>query len=429
MRTVIRDSWLLVSSVLIAIGLLSGSIVIVSLGVLVLGTGAAARLWSRLSLEEVVLTRELSEHRVYVGETVRVQLTLENRKPLPVPWIEVQTGMPRGMPVIDARTHIGASGSPVLERNTSLGRRDRIEWPITLRAIHRGYFRVGPSRLRSGDIFGFFEREVVTGAPADGIVVYPRTYALPDLGLDSARPFGEQRGGNRIYEDPSRVIGIRDYEPGDTMRRIDWKATARVQRLQSRVYEPSRTQSVVVALNIPTFEQQWQGSDPLLLERGVSLAASLARAAYEGGSAVGLIANGSFPDADRPIRIGASSHPQQLNHVLEALAMVTAFTTSRMSAELEDHRRALPAGATVVLVAAVMNEDLAASLQRLRTAGHFVHVVKTSHAPWRIPIDPIRVSELATIMEAHEAELERQGLLVDRGDEAAAAALGMRVPA
>lgn len=429
MRTVIRDSWLFVSSVLIAIGLLSGSIVIVSLGVLVLGTGGAARLWSRLSLEEVVLTRELSEHRVYVGETVDVKLTLENRKPLPVPWIEVQTGMPRGMPVVDARTHIGATGAPVLERQTSLGRRDRIEWPVTLRAIHRGYFRVGPSRLRSGDIFGFFEREVVTGFPADGIVVYPRTYALPDLGLDSARPFGEQRGGNRIFEDPSRVIGIRDYQPGDTMRRIDWKATARTTRLQSRIYEPSRTQSVVVALNIPTFEQQWQGSDPLLLERGISLAASLARAAYEEGSAVGLIANGSFPDADRPIRIGASNHPQQLNRVLEALAMVTAFTTSRMSRELEDHRHALPAGATVVLVAAVMNEDLAASLQRLRGAGHFVHVVKTSRTPWELSLAPIRVSELATIMEAHEAELERQGLSVDRGGEAAEAALGMRVTA
>ncbi|MEX2228317.1 MAG: DUF58 domain-containing protein [Dehalococcoidia bacterium] len=429
MRTVIRDSWLFVSSVLISIGLLTGSIVIVSLGVLVLGTGGAARLWSRLALAEVVLTREVSEHRVYVGETVEVKLTLENRKLLPVPWIEIQTGMPRGMPVIDARTHIGATGAPVLERNTSLGRRDRVEWPVTLRAIHRGYFRVGPSRLRSGDIFGFFEREAVMGWPPDAIVVYPRTYALPDLGLDSARPFGEHRGGNRMYEDPSRVIGIRDYQPGDTMRRIDWKATARTGRLHSRIYEPSRTQSVIVALNIPTFEQQWQGSDPLLLERGVSLAASLARAAYEEGSAIGLIANGSFPDADRPIRIGASSHPQQLNRVLEALAMVTAFTTSRMAFELEDHRHALPAGATVVLVAAVMNEDVAASLQRLRSGGHFVHVVKTSRAPWRVRLDSIRVSELATIMEAHEAELERQGLPVDRGGEAAEAALGMRVTA
>src|SRR5690606_35165350 len=138
------------------------------------------------------------------------------------------------------------------------------------------------------------------------------------LGLDSARPFGEQRGGNRIFEDPSRVVGVRDYIAGDPLKRIDWNATARVGRLQSRLYEPSRTQAVVVALNIPTFARTWQGSDPVLLERGISVAASLARAAFEDGHALGMLANGSFPDADRPIRIGAGSSPDQLNRVLEA---------------------------------------------------------------------------------------------------------------
>ncbi len=94
---------------------------------------------------------------------------------------------------------------------------DRLEWPLELRAVRRGYFRVGPTRLRSGDLFGFFDREEEAGRPVDGVVVYPHVYALGDLGFDSARPFGEQRGGARIYEDPSRVIGVRDYQPGDPM--------------------------------------------------------------------------------------------------------------------------------------------------------------------------------------------------------------------
>ena len=158
-----------------------------------------------------------------------------------------------------------------------LGRRDRLEWPVTLDAVRRGYYRVGPTRLRSGDIFGFFEREEEVGRPVDGIVVYPVVYPLPDLGLDSARPFGERAGGSRIFEDPVRVVGVRDYVAGDPLKRVDWNATARVGRLQSRLYEPSRTQSVVVALNISTMEFSWQGSDPALLERNVVVAASGAR--------------------------------------------------------------------------------------------------------------------------------------------------------
>jgi uncharacterized protein (DUF58 family) len=429
MRALIAESWLLTSSVLIGLGMVTGSIVVVSIGVLLLGTGGAARLWSRLSLEGVVAERSVAEHRVYVGETVAVKLTIENRKAIPVPWLDVQFTLPRGMQVVDARTHLGTAGSVVLHRSTSLGRRDHLEWPVTLRAVRRGYFRVGPTRLRSGDIFGFFEREVIAGLPPEGIVVYPRAYALADLGLDSARPFGELRGGNRIYEDPSRVIGVRDYRPGDPMKRIDWKATARVQRLQSRLYEPSRQQAVVIALNIPTFEQPWQGADPVLLERGVAVAASLARAAADEGSAVGLVANGSFQDADRPIRIGASSHPLQLNRIFEALAMITSFTTSRMSRELEDQQHALPVGATLVVVAAVMTDDLAASLLRLRGEGHLVHVVKTSRTPWRAELGPIRVSEVFAPMEAYEADAAREGMPIASLDEDTAAALGMRATA
>ena len=408
MRSLVSEAWLLVSAVLALIGFSAGSIPLIVLGAMIFSTGGIARLWSRIALAQVVYRRTLSEHRVFVGETVEATLIIENRKTLPVPWMELRETLPRGMPTLGVRTSPGSeAGSQVLARATALGRQDHLEWPITLQAVRRGYYRVGPTRLRSGDIFGFFEREEETGRPVDSIVVYPLTYPLPDLGLDSARPFGEYRGGNRIYEDPSRVIGVREYQPGDAMKRIDWYATARIGRLQSRLYEPSREQSVIVALNIPTFEVTWQGSDPVLLERGVAVAASIARWAADGGLALGLVANGSFADADRTIRIGAGRGPDRLSRVLEALAMITAFTTSNMAGDLEDPSYPLPAGATVVVVAAVMPEDLAATLLRLRDRGHFVAVVQTSAAIWDRSLHPIPVVSVAAAMAALEAEPDR----------------------
>src|SRR5690606_7036264 len=120
------------------------------------------------------------------------------------------------------------------------------------------------------------------------------------------------------------------------MRRIDWYATARLGRLQSRVYEPSRSQALVLALNIPTDEEVWRSPNPVSLERAVSIGASTARWASEHIFAVGVIANGSFPDAPRTIRLGAGNSPQQLNAFLEALAVVSDFTTIEMSRALED---------------------------------------------------------------------------------------------
>ncbi len=404
MRVLIEDSWLLASSILIGIGLLASSPLVIILGMLVLGASTAGRLWARVSLEEVYFTRALSERRLFVGETAELRLTLENRKGLPVPWIEVREQLPRDLPLVGAKMQSsGTPGRAILQRNTALGRHDRLEWPVTFRAVQRGYYRIGPTRLRSGDIFGFFDREEIVPALAERLVVYPHTYSMPELGLDSARPFGELRGGNRIFEDPSRVVGVRDYQPGDPMKRIDWNATARVQRLQSRLYEPSRAQSIVVALNVGTFQHSWQGTDPVLLERGVSVAASVARWAAEADLAVGLIANGAFPGQGRPIRIGVGQHPDRLNRILEALAAVSAFTMSSLARELEGASTgALPAGSTVVVIAAVMPDELAATLLRLRGDGHYVHVVKTSEREWDANLGRIAVNDVSAFMTSQE---------------------------
>ena len=415
MRTLMTQSWLLVTLVLAGAGFAAESVTLVSIAALVFGTGGAARLWARLSLDRVTFNRRVSERRVFVGESVDVRLAVENGKTLPVPWLELRETLPRGMPA-SAKTNIGhAANTQVLSRSTSLAGNDRIEWPVTLRAVHRGYFRVGPGRLRSGDLFGFFEREEPVGSPADVVIVYPRTYTLADLGLDSARPFGDLRGGNRIFEDPSRVAGVRDYEPGDAMRRVDWYATARLGRLQSRLYEPSRSQSLVIALNIPTFEHSWQGSDPVLLERGIAVAASVARWASEEHYAVGLVANGSFPDADRTIYLGAGRRPDQVNRILEALATVTAFTTSAMSTALEDPRHPIPGGATVVVVAAVMPDELAGTLNRLRAEGHRVHVLKTSPGAWQAPLDRVPVTDVSGTMAVLEHEAIEAGIMAVPG--------------
>lgn len=404
MRSVFRESWVSATIVLLLLGFAAESVPLLGLGVLVFGTGGIARLWARVSLEDVHYERILRERRLFLGETVDVRLRLANRKRLPLPWIEVREYLPEATPVTGGHTTpSGVPGTVLFNRSTSLGAHEQLEWPLTLHTQERGFFRLGPAHLRSGDLFGIFEREE-TVRGTDSVVVYPRTYPLQDLGIVSARPFGDRSGGQRIFEDPVRVVGVRDYFPGDPLKRVDWNATARMGRLQSRLYEPSRTQAVVIALNISTMDQSWLGYDPVLLERNVVVAASFARAAFEEHAAVGLVANGSFPDADRAIRIGAGSRSDQLVRVLEALAMIAPFTISSLAAELERPGHALPAGATVVVVAGLMPPDLAATLQRLRGEGHGIHVVKTSSGEWDTPLAPIRVTEIEPVMRSLEAE-------------------------
>ena len=123
------------------------------------------------------------------------------------------------------------------------------------------------------------------------LLVYPRMVPLTALGLPADRPFGEYRALRRLAEDPLRMNGARAYAPGDTLRTIHWKATARRGELHTKTFDAAAAQPLALFLNVNTFEQIWEGVDPDLLEYAISATASIARWAWERGQPVGLYAN------------------------------------------------------------------------------------------------------------------------------------------
>ena len=378
----LRNAWLPLGLTLIVGGLAGGSGAVLALGVFVLLAGGLARLWSDRSLDRVEFERLLPESRAFPGEQLRLTYRLTNRKLIPLPRLELRDQLPESLS--PPELHLPPSGAPRTSqytRTTHLGWYERTAWSLDLPCPERGYYRLGPARLRSGDGFGLFTNQREEPGTA-GVVVYPRTLSLPELGLPAARPLGERKGGQRTFEDPLRIAGVRDYQPGDPIRRIDWKATARRGQLQSRVYEPSTAQHLIVALNVDTLEHPWQGHVPELLEAAIVVAASIARWAYEARNAVGLLANGSLPESDRPISIRPGRAPDQLARILEALGGIGPITMTSLAALLERESHALPLGATLAVVAAVMPEPLAATLRRLRDSGQQVVVLALVGDDW-----------------------------------------------
>src|SRR5204863_9822905 len=96
---------------------------------------------------------------------------------------------------------------------------------------------------------------------------------------------------HRLYEDPTRIGGVRPYEAGDPMNRVHWRATARTGQLHSKVYEPSSLTGATVLLDFHKAGYPRRG-EPHRSELAVTAAASLANAVYEMGQQIGLITNG-----------------------------------------------------------------------------------------------------------------------------------------
>jgi uncharacterized protein (DUF58 family) len=334
-----------------------------------------AWLWNRLVLQRVEYTREFATPRVFVGEQARLAVAVTNHKSLPVPWLRVEDAFPDSLSLIDRELKpSSAPGKTLLSHLVTLGPHERVRWTYEIDCTQRGFYFFGPVDMQSGDVFGFFARRKRLRAPTR-LIVYPRVRPLHELGFPGKDPFGELRTVRHIVEDPTHTVGIREYRPEDAIKRVHWKASARQGDLQVKVYEPTITQQLVVFLNVASFPKTWMGVIPERQEQAISVAASVAQHTVQRRFAVGLIANGSVPRSDQPIRVLPSRAPDQLTRVLEALAAVSGYATNDIEKLLAAQSTRLALGATLVVVTTVVTDDLLAQLLRLRDAGRRLALV------------------------------------------------------
>jgi uncharacterized protein (DUF58 family) len=337
--------------------------------------------WNRHSVDHVVYQRALGERRAFPGEVVDLTLRVTNQKLLPLGWLLVEDQWSLALPLEEGSLFPSATGQMGFFRSAfSIRWFERVTRHYRVRCTRRGFYPFGPVRLRSGDIFGLFQEDQ-TQEHLDWLIVYPQVLPLEALGFPLKEPFGEAKATWRIFEDPVRAVGVRDYQPEDSFRDVHWKATARRQDLQVKVYEPTASHNLVIFLNVATFVKHWHGVDPGLLERAIGVAASIASHAVEERYIVGLIANGSIPHSDQPIKVLPSRRPDQLARLLEALAAVTSFATSSIDTLLMAESRSLPWGSTLVVVTSVMTDALQATLLRLHDVGRRLVLVSLEDRP------------------------------------------------
>ena len=332
--------------------------------------------WRRYCLRDVEYRRFLSHDRAFPGETIELRVQAVNRKLLPLPWLEIEDEVPAELDVQGGRSFPSYKAQrSELHNLFSLRWYEQVSRRYRVECAARGYYQFGPARLHSGDIFGFFARE--TAAPAvDHLLVYPRIVPLEELGLPSKQPMGARRAPRWMLEDPVRLAGVREYTPGDSLRRIHWKATARTNRLQVKLLEPSTSLDLLLFLNVGTVIPEWRGNVPTLLEEAVTVAASLASHYFERGCRLGLYVNTSIPGSDQQVKLPPGGDPEQLTRILESLAKVGGFATISMERFLQRESRALPWGATILLVSAATSEEALAALLRLKRAGHRAALVQ-----------------------------------------------------
>lgn len=396
--------WYYTAIAVVLIGLVFRQPLLLLLGLLALFILLVADIWAKYCMRDVRYKRELSEERVLFGEEITLSLSIENAKLLPLPWLEIEEIVPHDLYFSDSNLRVSmSSNSFLLESLFSLRWYERVTRRYSVRCVARGVHAFGPTTMRSGDVFGFQSRQEAL-ANRQYLLVYPMVVPLARFSLPARHPFGEYNAPRRMLEDPSRVVGVRDYMYGDDLRRVHWKATARTMQLQSKLYQPTTTYTLVLFLNVAMQLDVYYGIHPELQELAICVAASVANWALDEGLAVGLFANTTMfmPELGmsqptrqddstekttsiesmvaeqlkrRRIHLPPSSNEEQRRRIMETLARIQSYFGTPFEDLLQAERGRLPAGATVVVVTSAISDPLLEGLARVRQSGHAVTVL------------------------------------------------------
>jgi len=382
-NSVFTDAWLPLALMYLLLGFyFARHPAWIALGLVLLIIVGVSTVLKNLSLLGVTYERFFDRTRVFPGEPVLMTIEINNHKSLPLTWLQFQDTLPIPPHLSDKITQIATeiSGKYQLQHTFSLYGREKIKRSTTLVFPTRGYYKIGPVTYKSGDVFTLFTKER-QHKYIDTLVVYPQIWPLEELGLPAKKPFGDVKTQRSLFTDPIKTQGIRDYQPQDRFRDVHWKATARRGQLQTKIYDPSVGMTLAVFLNVATYPKHWMGFDPLLLERAVSVAASVGNFGLLQKWEVGVYANGSVPNSDQPIRVAPGRSPDQLSHILEGMAVVTEFATGSIEGMMMRESPRLPWAATVVLVTAVVTDEIMVVLVRLQEAGRRVVLISLADDP------------------------------------------------
>ncbi|MDO9534802.1 MAG: DUF58 domain-containing protein [Bacillota bacterium] len=304
---------------------------LIYLTLLILVMVNGAKLWCRLSLTGISCRVTADKTKVFPLEKIALKAEVVNGKFLPV-WLRF------GAPVEGLLLFSSVGG--VLSEGSGLLWKQRVTWKWELTAQKRGCHQVGPSYLAAGDLFGFFQRK--KNFQSLEIIVFPRLIPLQEFSSPLQDFFGI-KGAKGPVQDPIYPSATRDYQHGRPARYIHWKASARHNRLQEKVFEPTAQRKVLLVVDLQQFAETKADES---FERSLEVVASLAVLLDQQRSAMGLVSNGSLAGGG-PAVVPVSRSPGQLSAVLEILGRLQIKSSGTLE-EILDHGISLSPGSSAI---------------------------------------------------------------------------------
>ena len=318
---------------------------------LAVGAGLALRAVPRFTAEIA------ADERAVEGDELGVRIILAASAT--VDRLDVFVRLPSGLEVVDGDR----------ARSLRLARGEQREVELTLRASRWGAHRLGPVYLRAHDPFGLFVSEGMLSRTPE-IRVYPREDTLRrilqprDTQLFTGNEVARRKGEGIEFAD------MRPWAPGDPLKRVNWRATARRGEVWVNESHPERNTDVI--LFVDSFAEA-RGQDAGTLDLAVRATAALADAYVGRRDRIGLI---SFGGILRWLEPGLGT--VQLYRVVDALLDTQIILSYYWTGIDVIPRRTLPPSALVIALSPLLDGRSVDALIDLRARGYDLCVIDVS---------------------------------------------------
>ena len=323
--------------------------------------------WAWLNLRGIDLRVTRDANRGQVGGYLAGQVSIVNHTRMPKSWLEVAEA-----------TGPSADSSG---RGLALVPEQVRSWRISTYLAKRGVYRSGIVKLVSQDPFGLFRlrRDFIDPHP---YIVFPAVEALPDLDARFAGLPSDSRATKHWEQITTDVSSIRSYVEGDSMRRIHWPYTARMNELMVKEFDMGLSAEAWVLLDMHHLSHYGIEQDDVnnTEELAVTVAASIVGRLMDQSMPVGLAVNGDREHIFRP-----DSSPEQRGRLMEALSEVRAYGQITLQEFIYGLRSHLNQFNALTLVTASVEPQWIASLTHLRRQGVEVSVVLVDRSSFGSP--------------------------------------------
>jgi len=315
-------------------------------------------LWTWVALRGLHLRRQAHSLRASVGDVFEETFEVENHSRLPRLWLEVENLS--SLPF--------ASGSRLV---TWLGGKQKRAYLARTWLTRRGAYPLGPTRLASGDPFGLFS--VSRSLPAENsLLVLPLLLPLTHFPVPQGILPGGRASSQKSDDISPQASGVREYAPGDPLKRIHWPSSARRGKWMVKEFDQDPAAEMWIFLDAQT---RWQAErreetprvwrdwmltrrpeislPPATLEYSVTLAASLTHLFTRQRRPVGMVT-----EAPAFTVLRAERGERQEQKILETLTFVRPEGRLPLVSLVQAQAAQLPPGSSCILITPSGDETL-----------------------------------------------------------------------